>query len=125
MKRRYFILPFIAALTAALSPCVEAFSYAWQQTNCEQEMSCCMKKQAEDALSSAKKSGSHCGKHSEEEHGQCSSLCHCSCCGHVVTAFYAFIPMLQAAQEFRQKPNYYSSYHFDYTHLIWQPPRLG
>ncbi len=126
MRRKHLIWLFIAAFTAALSPCVEAAAYAVQKQHCDAgQMSCCAKMHKAEQDAAAKKAVSHCGKHSSEDHGQCSNLCHCTCCGHVVTAFFAFVPLLQVYLELREKPNYYSSYHFDYTHLIWQPPRWG
>lgn len=141
MKRRlHTILLFSAALTAVLSPCVEAFSYALSKDGCSTEAICCSKLSAVEKPApiqasssccskkhnSSNETASHCGKSDDDRHGQCSSLCHCNCCGHVVTAFYAFIPVLQASSPlFRSQPEFHSQYHFDYSDLIWQPPRLG
>lgn len=138
MKRRYFILLFSAALTAVLSPCVEALSYAIEKESCAAETSCCSKMSSEGGTAEVKPAATCCsklhsadrdvppgGKSDGEAHGQCSSLCHCNCCAHVVTAFYAFIPVLQTSPVFRIQPEFYSQYHFDYSNFIWQPPRLG
>ncbi|MBX2927384.1 MAG: hypothetical protein KF852_06065 [Saprospiraceae bacterium] len=122
MKQLSFILLFSAALLAALSPCTEAFLYALETGDgCGTEKTCCSKAPATEK----KKTTGHCGDHSEENHGQCSSLCHCSCCAHVATAFFSCCTYPEAEQEVREKPNYYSGYNFEFSEYVWRPPNAG
>jgi hypothetical protein len=124
MKQLSFILLFSAALLAALSPCKEAFLYALKDDGCGAEKTCCSKAPVEKEKA-PDKSNTHCGGHSEENHGQCSSLCHCSCCGHVATALFVCCVYPEAEQEVRETPSYYSGYNFEFSEYVWRPPNAG
>lgn len=124
MRQFSAILLLTLALGSTLAPCAEALAHALAQTeSCGAEKSCCHAPPAEEQA--AKATASHCGGHADgEEHGQCSPLCHCSCCGHVATIDFLIYPQFQAPVAVSAlQPLYEAPHSSEYAAGVWQPPR--
>ncbi len=124
MKQFSITILWIVATCMVLSPCVEAGMMVLEST-CHQEAKsgCCKKTQPQKTTLEAGSESGHCQKHSNEDHSQCNSMCHCSCCGHVASAFLPAMLAVFYEPAFREMPVFRKAYHFDYQYAIWQPPR--
>lgn len=130
MKQSFAIALLLVGGAMALSPAIDITLQVWsqQQAALHATMPCCARLATGDACrpeTPAPLPATHCNRHSDEDHGQCSSLCHCQCCQHIVSILWVDLPVLSESPVQTLRPTWHRQYHFDYIYLIWQPPRLS
>jgi hypothetical protein len=119
--RKYRILLSLVAFSLVLSPCAEAVVVVVEKHVSHNGLSCCSKKEKSSCCTAASE---HCEQDADDDaHGNCSSLCHCSCCGHVSGIFYVELPLIYYTVLPTPETNYAGPVIEEYTFSVWQPPR--
>jgi hypothetical protein len=120
------ILLLALALGSILSPCAKVLArVVVVEESCNTTAkSCCQAPAATEEAAAPPLSGC-CGHSGQgDDHGACSSFCHCNCCGYVATVSFIVYPQFQPAVAAHQvQPLYTPPCSFEYAAGVWQPPR--